>query len=151
MKQKILLFTVFLIIAATGILALFGEKVYSYFQSDTIFKDMDSGCDLHANSCEVIFDSGKSIKLDISKPIKTGENFTLNAYASGFHDSKLEVVIYGVDMNMGIFNYTLEKTTDGVYSGIGSLPMCMHGKMSWRVNIISKKDNIGASFTLELL
>jgi hypothetical protein len=150
MKQKILLFAVFVVIAALAVFAVFSDKIYSYFERDITFKDAQSDCDLHANSCEVVFEDEKSIKLDISRPIKAGEEMTFNVQAEGFEDDELSAQIYGLNMNMGIFNYTLEKKEEGFYGGIGTLPTCMSGKMSWKINIISQKENIGASFVLEL-
>ncbi|MDR2342082.1 MAG: hypothetical protein LBD84_03445 [Campylobacteraceae bacterium] len=150
MKQKILLFAIFIVIATAGIFAVFSDKIYSYFERDITFKDVQSDCDLHANFCEVIFENGKSIKLDVSRPVKAAEKFILTVYTSDFNDSELEAVIYGVNMNMGVFNHTLEKIQDGIYAGVSILPACMGGKMTWRVNIISQKENIGASFILEL-
>jgi hypothetical protein len=151
MKQKILLFAAFLIIITAGIFAIFSDKIYSFFGSGTAFKEAVADCDLHEGFCKVVFEDGKSIELDISKPIKAGEQFTLNVHAAGFEDDKLEASIYGLNMNMGVFNYTLGKNEEGFYSGEGMLPTCMHGKMEWKINIISKQENIGASFILELL
>jgi hypothetical protein len=151
MKQKFLFFIAFLIIAAAGIFAFLGDKIYPFFQSGVTFKEAAADCDLHTNSCKVVFENGKSIELSLSKPLKAAEQFTLNVRASDFDENELKASIYGVSMNMGVFDYTLAKGDDGVYSGVGMLPACMHGNMEWKINIVSERENIGASFILELL
>jgi hypothetical protein len=54
-------------------------------------------------------------------------------------------------MNMGLFTFEFPKKADGRYGGSVLLPTCMSGKMSWKIEIISKQKALGAGFVLELL
>ncbi|MDR2080947.1 MAG: hypothetical protein LBP54_03550 [Campylobacteraceae bacterium] len=139
-----------LVIAALGVFLFQSGKIYSLFQKDIVFYNAKSECDLHASTCEVVLED-KKITLDIDKPIKAGEEMTFNIQTDGFEDDELLAQIYGINMNMGIFEYILKKTDNKNYQGKALVPACMMGKMSWQVNIISKRENIGASFVLELL
>ncbi|MDR0762520.1 MAG: hypothetical protein LBF13_05685, partial [Campylobacteraceae bacterium] len=150
MRQKFLLFIALVFIAAAGIFTAFGDKIYSYFERDITFKDMLLECDLHTNFCEVVFEDEKNIRLDISRPIRAGEEMTFNVKTEGFEDDELLVQIYGLNMNMGVFEYVLKKTDNKNYKGKALVPTCMMGKMIWKINIISVRENVGASFVLEL-
>jgi hypothetical protein len=139
-----------LVIAASAFFLFQNGKIYSFFQKDIQFFEAQQECDLHVSSCEVILQNDKKITLDIDKPFKSSEEMRFNVKAEGFEDEKLLAQIYGLNMNMGIFEQILLKT-DGIYRGNVLLPTCMSGKMVWKVNIISQKEGIGASFVLELL
>jgi hypothetical protein len=149
MKQKILSSIVLAFIVFAAVFALFGEKIYSSFEQDVVLQNA-SECDLYIDSCEVVYSAGKSIKFDIDKPFKAGENLTFNVRAKGFNDDELKVKIYGINMNMGIFNYTLKKAGEDRYTGTGLLPTCMSGKMEWKIEIISPKEALGAGFKVVL-
>ncbi|MDR1460409.1 MAG: hypothetical protein LBI78_02045 [Campylobacteraceae bacterium] len=149
MLKKVLIFLV-LILAAVGIFLFQSGRIYSFFQKGIVFYEAQTKCDLHVSSCEIILEDGKNITLDIDKPFKAGEDMSFNVQADGFEDDEFLVQIYGLHMDMGIFEYSLAKANENNYKGKALLPTCMNGKMSWKVNIISKKDNIGASFILEL-
>ncbi|MDR2790571.1 MAG: hypothetical protein LBB59_06315 [Campylobacteraceae bacterium] len=148
MLKKISIILV-LLIAAFGIFLFQSGKIHSLFQKNIAFYEAASECDLHTNSCEVVL-GNKKITLDIDKPIKAGEEMSLNVQTEGFEDGELLAKIYGLNMNMGIFEYALAKTDDKNYKGKALVPTCMMGKMSWQINIISAHENIGASFILEL-
>jgi hypothetical protein len=141
---------VVLIVAAFSVFLFQSGKIYSFVQKDILFYDAKVGCDLHESSCEAILGEGKKITLDIAKPLKAGEEMSFNVRTESFADDELKVQIYGLNMNMGIFDYVLAKTDEDNYSGKALVPTCKMGKMTWSVNIISERENIGASFVLEL-
>ncbi|MDR1285685.1 MAG: hypothetical protein LBJ88_05760 [Campylobacteraceae bacterium] len=149
MLKKVLIVVV-LILAALGVFLFQSGKIHSFLQKDITFYETQTECDLHISSCEVVLGNDKSIILDIDKPFGAGENMNFNIQADGFKDDELLARIYGTSMDMGIFEYSLAKMSENSYQGKALLPTCMHGKMSWKINIISKKDNVGASFILEL-
>ncbi|MDR2342087.1 MAG: hypothetical protein LBD84_03470 [Campylobacteraceae bacterium] len=148
MFKKVLI-AVVLVIVALGAFLFQSGKMYSFFQKDIIFYDAKTGCDLHSNFCETAL-GDKKITLNIDKPFKAGEEMNFSVQTEGFDDDELLVKIYGLNMNMGIFEYALVKIDDKNYKGKALVPTCMMGKMTWKVNIISQKENIGASFILEL-
>jgi hypothetical protein len=53
--------------------------------------------------------------------------------AEGFEDDELLAQIYGINMNMGIFEYPLAKIAAQIYTGKALLPTCMSGKMSYHL------------------
>ncbi|MDR0407499.1 MAG: hypothetical protein LBH45_01070 [Campylobacteraceae bacterium] len=149
MLKKVLVFVV-LILVALGIFLFQSGKIYHFLQKDITFYEAQTECDLHINSCEAVLKDGRSIIFDIDKPFKAGEEMNFSIQAGDFKDNELLAQIYGLNMNMGIFEYSLAKTGENNFQGKALLPTCMSGKMNWKINIISKKDNVGASFMLEL-
>jgi hypothetical protein len=150
--KKILLTAV--LVGVVVLLALFAcssWRVYSGLEKDVVFSEANSSCDLSKNSCEAVFVGGESIALEIDKPLRAGENMIFNVRADGFEDEQLFVHIYGLNMNMGLFTFEFPKKADGGYGGSVLLPNCMSGKMSWKIEIISKQKALGAGFVLELL
>ncbi|MDR2635730.1 MAG: hypothetical protein LBC08_02745 [Campylobacteraceae bacterium] len=141
---------VVLVIAALAAFLFQSGKIYSLFQKDIQFFEAKTACDLYVGSCEVILHNDKTITLNIDKPFSAGKAMNFNVRAEGFEDDEFFVQIYGLNMDMGIFEYPLVKTDSGSYVSKVFVPTCMGGKMSWQVNIISKKENIGAGFVLEL-
>ncbi|MDR1614168.1 MAG: hypothetical protein LBS26_01215 [Campylobacteraceae bacterium] len=149
MLKKVLIFAVLVAVALIVFLFQSG-KIYSLFQKEILFYEAKSECDLHVTSCEITLQNDKKITLDIDKPFNAGKEMDFIVQAEGFGDDELLAQIYGINMNMGIFEYPLAKIAAQIYTGKALLPTCMSGKMSWRVNIISQKEGIGASFILEL-
>lgn len=148
MKQKKLILSTFVIALIVAIVYLANSGVF-YKQLEKEFDLSQSSplCDLHVNSCLVKLSNGKTITLDMEKPIKANSDIIFNV-TSDLDVKILQMTIRGVEMDMGLFATTLKKSSDGLFTGSLKLPACMSGKMLWQINIVDDANKIGASYKI---
>lgn len=129
-------------------LAYDADVIYEWLSGDVIFGETAQECDLHQGACSATMGDGTPITFAITpRPIPVMQKLRL--HVSTPHDYKeLKIEIYGLNMNMGRYSYTLTRTADGNYSSEGMIPSCV-GQMDWRANIIAESPTkrIGTYFT----
>ncbi|WP_345987330.1 hypothetical protein WCX18_09355 [Sulfurimonas sp. HSL1-2] len=129
-------------------LAYDADVIYEWLSGDVKFGTPAQECDLHAGACTATMGDGTPVTFAMSpRPIPVMQKLQLHLATEGRYDT-LKVEIYGLNMNMGRYNYTLTRTSDGNYSGEGMIPACS-GRMDWRANIIAEEPTrrIGTYFT----
>jgi hypothetical protein len=52
----------------------------------------------------------------------------------------VEFELFGLNMDMGVYNFKLNKISDTEFIGNGLIPLCV-AKMFWQGNLIIKKSN----------
>jgi len=129
-------------------LAYDADAIYRWLSGDIQFGTTAQQCDLHKTPCTATMGDGTPVTFAITpRPIPVMEKLQL--HLSSPRDYKtLKVEIYGLNMNMGRYSYTLTRGADGNYSGEGMIPTCS-GRMDWRANIIAEEPTrrIGTYFT----
>ncbi|MFV0481766.1 MAG: hypothetical protein ACK5LP_07250 [Campylobacteraceae bacterium] len=153
MSQKSKFIFGFVAILIIGAILFFvgSGKFYDSKNSDIIFKDDITKCDLHVKSCEMVFEGDKTISLELGgKPLKAGKSLKYSIKTKGFSDKEFFVSVVGVNMNMGLFEFVAKKINEGEYEANALLPTCISGRMTWKISVISKKEKIGANYILEL-
>ncbi|MHC3995631.1 hypothetical protein ACXWTF_12470 [Thiomicrolovo sp. ZZH C-3] len=129
-------------------LAYDADVIYEWLSGDVKFGKTAQGCDLHTGACTATMGDGTPVTFAITpRPIPVMEKLQLHLSTPHLYKT-LKVEIYGLNMNMGRYSYTLTRGTDGNYSGEGMIPTCT-GRMDWRANIIAEEPTarIGTYFT----
>jgi len=129
-------------------LAYDADAIYEWLSGDIEFGTTARECDLHTGPCTAVMGDGTAVTFAITpRPIPVMQKLQLHLSSPKAYDT-LKVEIYGLNMNMGRYNYTLTRGADGNYSGEGMIPSCV-GQMDWRANIIAElpTKRIGTYFT----
>ncbi len=77
-----------------------------------------------------------NITLELPKPIIIGKKFNAKVIIKNTTQkiSKVKLNFEGVEMNMGENNFDLSATKNNEFQGEIIIPMCVTGKMLWRVS-----------------
>ncbi|WP_345969546.1 hypothetical protein WCX72_09420 [Sulfurimonas sp. HSL1-6] len=129
-------------------LAYDADVIYKWLSGDVQFGTTAKECDLQTGACTATMGDGTPVTFAITpRPIPVMQKIQLHLSTPHAYKT-LKVEIYGLNMNMGRYSYTLTRTSDGNYSGEGMIPTCT-GRMDWRANIIAEEPTkrIGAYFT----
>lgn len=111
-----------------------------------------TGCDLHTQACAVDVPGGGRVELNITPhPIRILKPLQVSATMTGIAANKVEIDFSGVNMNMGYNRQALMSDGDGRYTGETMLPVCITGRMVWRVSLIVETDRqrIAVPFVFE--
>ena len=134
---------------ALGYLAWDADAIYEWLSGDIEFGTAAEGCDLHRGECMATLGDGTPVTLSITpRPIPVMEKLQFAVKADGLKQDQLKVEMYGLNMNMGRYSYTLKRDADGTYRGEGMIPSCV-AAMQWRANLIAESPTkrIGTYFT----
>lgn len=86
-----------------------------------------------------------NITLDLPKPIIVGKKFVANIKLNSENLStkidSIKLRFEGVEMDMGENIFALQKISDNQFQGEIIIPMCVTGKMLWRVSAEISFDN----------
>jgi hypothetical protein len=132
-----------------GYLAWDADAIYEWLSGDVEFGTTALGCDLHKEACTATLKDGTPVTLSIApRPIPVMEKLRFAVTADALKQDRLKVEMYGLNMNMGRYSYTLRRDANGTYRGEGMIPSCV-GEMQWRANIIAElpTKRIGTYFT----
>jgi len=148
---KILLLQTAAVAAAVGIyLAWDADALYEWLSGDVEYVAAPP-CDLHQRPCPAALGDGTPVLFSISpRPVPVMQKLRFELNATLPPDAKQVVLeLYGLNMNMGRYRYTLEAVEPGRYRGEGMIPSCV-AQMQWRANIIAEAPTrrIGTYFTL---
>ncbi len=112
------------------------DKLYELLNGDVVFTPSEQPCELHDAPCLATLPDGTELSFSITpRPVTAMQTLTLTVEAKGLDAQKLRVDIYGTEMNMGRYTYTLEKSKEGLYTGHGMIPSCVPN-MEWRSDVI---------------
>ena len=95
---------------------------------------------------------GGRIELSITPhPIRVLKPLQVNATMTGIAVNKVEIDFSGVNMNMGYNRQVLVSDGNGHYAGETMLPVCITGRMAWRLSLIIETDRqrIAVPFVFE--
>jgi hypothetical protein len=132
-----------------GYLAWDADAIYEWLSGDIEFGTTARGCDLHEAACTATLGDGTPVTLSITpRPIPVMEKLRFAVTADSLKQDRLKVEMYGLNMNMGRYSYTLRRDANGTYRGEGMIPSCV-AAMQWRANIIAESPTkrIGTYFT----
>lgn len=139
------------VLAVFAYLAYDADAIYEWMSGDIVFGAPPAECDLHTQACEGTLGDGTVVTFSMSpRPIPVMEKLQLAIEGKDIPYKTLEVEIYGLNMNMGRYQYTLVPDANGTYRGEGMIPSCV-GLMEWRANIIAEAPTAryGTYFTFE--
>ena len=101
----------------------------------------DPACDLRAGPCTSSLPGGGHISLSITpETIPVLKPLTLEVILDGLDVSSVEVDFKGVDMNMGFNRSKLDPQGAGIYTGTGTIPVCIRDAMEWEARVLARTD-----------
>ena len=137
-------------IVVIGYLAWDADAVYEWLSGDILFgTPAEAACDLNQETCSAALPDGTPVTLSISpRPIPVMQKLQFEIAAKSLESESLKLEMYGLNMNMGRYTYTLVRDANGTYRGDGMIPSCV-GQMQWRANIIAETpmQRVGTYFT----
>lgn len=148
LAKSLLIQTGVVALLVVGYLAWDSDAIYEWLSGDIEFTAPTQPCDLHKEACNATLD-GTPVTFSITpRPVPVMQKLHFSVTAPGLPGSELKVELYGLNMNMGRYSYTLERQSDGIYRGEGMIPSCV-GAMQWRANLISESATrrVGTYFT----
>jgi hypothetical protein len=147
--KSLLLQTAVAAVLVIGYLAWDADAMYEWLSGDVTFGATAPDCDLHKEACTGTLEDGTPITFSITpKPIPVMEKLQFKVKADAIERDTLKIEMYGINMNMGRYSYTLKRDAEGAYVGEGMIPSCI-ANMQWRANIIdeSPTKRTGTYFT----
>lgn len=128
---------VFLI--ALLVLGYFSADIYAYIKKQSIEYTPPLGCELNKQDCAVALKDGSLLELSVEPKVilpLTKSKFTAkNIGAKG-----MRAVVRGLNMEMGVHEYPLERQTDGSFAASIMLPSCSID-MKWQIDLYVSKDS----------
>lgn len=134
---------------AIGYLAWDADTLYEWLSGDVEYGIRAGNCDLHSGPCTAMLPDGTPLTFAVTpRPIPVMEKLRLTVTAPSLSQKTLTAEIYGLNMNMGRYRYSLQRDANGTYRGEGMIPSCI-GMMHWRANIIAESPTkrVGTYFT----
>ena len=133
-----------------GYLAWDADAIYEWLSGDIVFgAPAEASCDLNKEPCRAALPDGTPVTLSISpRPIPVMRKLQFEMRADALKSDTVKLEMYGLNMNMGRYTYTLARGADGTFRGEGMIPSCV-GQMQWRANIIAETpmERVGTYFT----
>jgi hypothetical protein len=126
------------IVVAAGLSAYLGVRILSSVEPKRVIGFVsEPGCDLGRTDCSVEFPHHGTLSLDLG-PRPLIANAPLAARLTvqeGPQPDSVVLELTGVDMDMGTWNFPLERSGDAVFTGSLTLPACIRRQMRWRIEI----------------
>lgn len=136
--KSLLLQTAVAVVLVIGYLAWDADAIYEWLSGDVVFGTTASDCDLHQEACTATLEDGSPVTFSITpRPIPVMEKLRFRVEADSIERDTLKIEMYGLNMNMGRYSYTLKRDADGAFVGDGMIPSCI-ADMQWRANIIDE-------------
>lgn len=96
----------------------------------------DAACDLHRQSCGVVFAHGGRLDLTLTpRPLRALQPFIAEVRVAGLATRSATLSLTGIGMDMGLNRVVLPSAGDGVYRGQAMLSVCTGEPMDWLVNV----------------
>ncbi len=96
-------------------------------------------CDLRAGPCISSLPGGGRISFSIvPETIPVLKPLTLEVKLDGLEASSVEVDFRGIDMNMGFNRSKLDPRGEGIYTGTGTIPVCIRDAMEWEARVLAR-------------
>lgn len=106
------------------------------FPQAEISAALDPECDLRAGPCVTTLDDGGRVSLSIEpRQIPVMKPLQLRVDLKDVQAENVTIDFKGVDMNMGFNRMQLERTGQGVFTGKGTLPVCVRDAMEWEATV----------------
>jgi len=128
------------------------SDIYRWYVGNTNFIKQNKNCDLQKEACNVTLKDGSNITLSINpRPIPLMKPINLLVKTKNINLKDLDLKVFATNMNMGLIETTLNKTSKNRYEGKITLPACIVGNMIWDVNIIANEPtkSLGATFEFQ--
>lgn len=128
-------------ILALLLLAVCGVALYRawpmLFPAVEIAAQADPDCDLRAGPCTTRLDGGSSVSLAIEpRRIPVMKPLQFRVEMKNLAADQVVIDFQGVDMNMGLNRAKLEPAGEGVFTGQGTLPVCVRDAMEWEAKVL---------------
>ncbi len=101
-----------------------------------------AGCNLNLRTCRADLPGGGGIELTLTPhPIPVVHPFQVEARLSGLSAERIEIDFVGINMDMGYNRQPLSETSDKLFTGQASLPVCVTGRMDWQATLLVESDH----------
>lgn len=141
--ETINLLTGIIVIILLGVAGAYLKNLVSQDTAAALVMKTQQGCDLAQQSCSAQLD-GKTLSLDIKKPVKYLTKLEIELKVSGYQNEKITKVIIDFSMpgmEMGINRFEIRKIeNDNVWHGMAILPVCISGRTDWQVKLYLQTD-----------
>lgn len=107
-------------------LGFFAENIIGYFDQDTKRLD-EKYCLLSTNEC-VQDQISMVLEHDVAKPLFPS---TITVHWPKTNSDQLTLSLKGLEMDMGVNRFQLQKQADGSFIGSVQLPICVQDQMTW--------------------
>lgn len=125
------------------------RDIYNFIGGEV--KYVDSKCNLQQNICKEILSDGTEVEFSITpKNIPVMKPLQFDLKIDDVDIDNIEFKIFGINMDMGLFNFKLKKEGEGHYMATGLIPSCVVD-MKWEGNLIlyKKSEKVGVKFKFE--
>jgi len=125
------------------VLALTGYLGTHYWQSLQEAQLLNEGraCDLGVQDCAHPLPGGGSLTVSISPhPVLPMKPITVSIRVSGPSVIPQDMVLTGINMNMGVNRVHLKAVDDNVWSGETIIPICSRRLMQWQAALVLREN-----------
>ena len=123
-------------VAIFALFAVLMITIWSYKSYSGIEVVKVDDCELSLSSCSVETEGGR-LTLSISpRPIRPLKPLQAVVTLQGFEAEKVELLLTGVDVDMGRFFYPLKRGEDGRFESNVTLSICSQSRMTWQAMVI---------------
>lgn len=130
------------------VLGYFSSDIYSYLKKQNIIYTPPLECELNKQNCALALKDGSILEVSVEPklilPLTKSEFRVKNIGAN-----EVRAVIKGVNMEMGVHEYSFRKESDGYFSSSIMLPSCSVD-MKWQMDVYVSKNSgeYGGGFVL---
>ncbi len=114
------------------------QDIYNLFLGE--IKYIESNCSIENENCKVILEDKSEIEFFITPNILVLKPIEFNLKTKNLNINSAEFKIFGLNMDMGVYNFKLKKIDENEYKGTGIIPLCIVD-MKWQGDLIIKKEN----------
>jgi hypothetical protein len=125
------------LLAAAVLLALLGYFTARDWQDSALDYERlpPADCDLRAGPCQATVAGGEIVFEIRPRSLPLMQPLALAVEARGLAAERVEVVIRGLDMDMGSNRTILQSGDHGIWRGETILPLCSRRRMSWEAAV----------------
>jgi hypothetical protein len=134
-----------LLVCAAIVLGFIAPDLIKSLTHDSEIVDINDYCVLSTAECQ---QNGVTMTLehDTAKPLVPSE--IVVSWPNSTNDS-LILALQGLEMDMGVAKYQLNKQENGTYIGSIMLPVCVQDKMTWIGTLSDGSDEVYPAIRME--
>lgn len=132
-------------IILTIVAGYFFNDIKSFFM-DSRINCVESNCSLNQTECSQLLLDGSNLTINM-KPKEIWPLQKVKFVANSANTTSIKLVISGLNMDMGVHEFIMDKKSDSLFETELFLPSCSIN-MHWQMNVVMQKqdDTLGATF-----